>query len=309
AVQHGHLSADVWWNLLEHAAPFSELKEEEATAVLQHMLDQQILSESDHHLWLGVEGERIYGRANFRKLYSVFDVPRLVTVLHGNQEIGQVDSSFLASLEEDDDLGSFTLGGRNWTIVNIDWERAKCVVKPWQGGKPARWAGTPRHLSWEVCQEMRALLVSDDVSPRWSNRAKEVMRDLRARYEFLREGDPFLNAGTEKIIWHNFAGGAANVLLARMLEHELGGRLVSRNTSISFTEKAGESMVAVKQAVDDLRQSNRPTREDALRFAPDISNSRISKFQPCLPNQLGRDVLLEKIVDARGARLALKGQR
>jgi hypothetical protein len=44
-----------------------------------------------------------------------------------------------------------------------------------------------------------------------------------------------IDDGADRVTWHDFAGGAANTLLARLLEREVGGRVVSRNTSLTFT--------------------------------------------------------------------------
>jgi hypothetical protein len=67
----------------------------------------------------------------------------------------------------------------------------------------------------------------------------------------------------------------------------------------------GKSLVAVTQAMERLRAANSPTWDDALRFAPDATKSRVSKFQPCLPDHLARDLLVRKTVDLANARLVL----
>lgn len=305
AVQKGGIPRVDIWPWLEGAAPFEELTHEERESLLDHMLHERILADHDGRIWLGEVGERRYGRANFRPLYAVFDAPRLITVRHATQEVGAVDAVFLASLEEDDGLGCFTLGGRNWQILDIDWQRGRCEVRAAPAGKPARWSGSPRYLSYELCQAMRRVLEEDDVDPSWSQRAQKCVTSLRASHFFLREGDDFVHDGDEQITWHDFAGGAANMLLARLLERELGGRVIGRNTSLTFTREAGKSRVAVEQALDALRQSDRPTWEDATRFAPDATRSRVSKFQPCLPDPLLHDLMVRTVVDLASARRAL----
>jgi hypothetical protein len=90
-----------------------------------------------------------------------------------------------------------------------------------------------------------------------------------------------------------------------LLERETGGRVIARNTSLTFTAEGGRSSVAIRQAISALRDAGRPTWADALRFAPDATRSRISKFQPCLPDRLMRDLLVRKLVDLPGARRVL----
>ena len=302
AIQMGGVGRFDWWQWLEGAAPFRDLSSIERDAVVEHMLEKDILRDDSGRLWLGEKGEKLYGRAGFRALYAVFESPRMMTVRHATQEIGTIDSSFLASLQEPGVLGAFALGGRTWEVLDIDWSRGRCTVKPAEVGRSPRWSGGPRHLGYELCQAMRGVLVDDDDDPRWSARACKTIAGLRAEHAFLRDGDDLIEKGRSEITWHNFAGGAANVLLARILERELGGHVISRNTSLSFTKEAAESKVAVRNALAKLGDDGRPSWRDALRFAPDATQTRVSKFLPCLPDDQARALLVEKLVDLTTAR-------
>lgn len=306
AVQTGGIGRTDWWAWLQGAAPFEDLTTTEREGLLEHMLAKDILSDQEGKLWLGEQGEKKFGRANFRELYAVFDAPRMITVRHANHEVGTVDATFLLSLLEDKGFSSFILGGRAWQVLDVEWNRGRCAVKPAEEGRAPRWAGGGRHQSYELCQAMREILLSDDMDPIWTKRAQEQIRYLRAEHQFLRETDDgFIQDGNEQFTWHNFAGGAANVLLARILERVLGERVISRNTSLTFSKDAGSSAVAIHQALDELRSENRPDWGDALRFAPDATRSRVTKFQPCLPDDLARDLLVEKTVDLGNARKVL----
>lgn len=305
AIQMGGVGRTDWWGWLEGAAPFDGLTAEERNDVVEWMLQKQILSDHGGKLWLGSKGEKTFGRANFRPLYAVFESPRMMTVRHAAHEVGTIDSNFLASIQEPGVLGSFVLGGRTWEVLDIDWSRGKCSVKPADAGRAPRWSGGPRHLRFELCQAMRSILVGDDDDARWSQRAKKTIASLRADHAFLRDGEEFVEKGSSEIVWHNFAGGAANVLLSRVLERELGGHVVSRNTSLSFKGEAAKSVGGIRDALAHLRDEDRPKWRDALRFAPDLSQSRVSKFLPCLPDDLGRSLLVDKLVDLATARTLL----
>lgn len=306
AIQHGGIARQDWWGWVEGATPFANVSPRAREELLDHMLHKEILSDQEGRLWLGAKGERTYGRANFRALYAVFEMPKMVTVQYAKQELGTVDAKFLATLDEADEIGSFTLGGRAWQILDIDWRRGRCTVKPTAVGKAPRWSGTPKHLSYRLCQAIRALVLDDYDDPSWSKRAREKLAHARAEYAFLEDSDDGLvNARDDQIVWHDFAGGAANILLARLLERELGGRVTSQNLSLTLTKEAGQSLVAARQAIASLRDANRPDWKDALRFAPDATRSRFSKFQPCLPDHLARDLMVEKLVDIPSARLTL----
>ncbi len=302
AIQLGGVGRNDWGPWLEGAAPFDGLTDDEKTEIVDWMLQKQILADHEGKLWLGEKGEKTFGRANFRPLYAVFESPRMMTVRHAAHEIGTIDSTFLASIQEPGVLGAFVLGGRTWEVIDVDWSRGKCSVKPAEVGRAPRWSGGPRHLSYELCQAMKRVLLDEADDPRWSARARKVMAGLRADHAFLRDGEAFVEKGRTEIVWHNFAGGAANVLLARVLERELSGHVISRNTSISFKAEAARSLGGVQEVLARLKDEDRPMWRDALRFAPDLSQSRVSKFLPCLPDDLARALLVSKLVDLATAR-------
>jgi ATP-dependent Lhr-like helicase len=131
------------------------------------------------------------------------------------------------------------------------------------------------------------------------------METERAEHQFLREDPaPLIEHGGE-IDWWTFAGGGANLLLARILESELGGECVSRNTSITLKGDAGRSVVAVRDVLKGLAERQGPTTEDAARHAQGASRSRFSKFDRCLPERLLNELLVEGVLDVDGARRAV----
>jgi ATP-dependent Lhr-like helicase len=306
-IQQGGVALGDWWAWLEGATPFADLSAEERADVVRHMLDAQILADQGGRLWLGPEGERRYGRAGFRKLYAVFEAPWMITVRVDAYEVGTVDAQFLGTLDSGPEPGSFVLAGKPWRVVTIDWDRGVCLVRPEADGRAARWAGFPRHLSYELCQSMRRVLVDPEEDPSWSDRARRALATQRAEHAFLAdEASPLVSVGNE-ITWWTFAGGAANVLLARMLETELGGRVIARNTSLTLQEDAGKSVARVREAISAWRAAARPNAEDALVHAPGAARYRISKFEACLPPGLLRELQASRLLDWEGAARVVRG--
>jgi len=302
AVQHGGIPRGDLWGWLEGAAAFAGTTADERARVLDHMLTTGILADQEGKLWLGPEGEKRYGRANFRELYAVFDTPRLITVRSGPEDVGTVDAQFLTAIDSEAERGAFMLAGRAWQIITVEWERGICIVKPASSGKAPRWSGGPRFLGYALCQAMRRVLVGDVEDPAWSRRARETIKTLRAEHAFLHdEAAPILEA-SDHLEWWTFAGGGANLLLARMLEAELGEKVTSGNTSIRFKEKAGESVVAVRQVIAKIAERQGPTAEDAARFAVGASKGRLSKFDRCLPEDLLGRLIVEGVLDVEAAR-------
>jgi ATP-dependent Lhr-like helicase len=301
-VAGGGLGRTEWFAWVEGATPFQGVTADERHELVEHMLGAGILADQDGKLWLGPLGERLYGRRNFLELYAVFSTPRLILVRHETQDIGTVDAQFLEALDAGPDTAAFTLAGRAWAVVSIDWSRGVCLVKPTGSGKSARWSGTPLFLSYAMTQSIRRVLVSDDVSPVWSKRAREVIQAQREQHRFLRdEPAPIVDDGESLTFWTH-AGGKANSLLARMIEAELGGRCVVRNVSITCREEAGKSSGRLRAYVRFLAEQGRPNDDDAREHAAGAVRGRVSKFEPCLPPRLLNELLAGMVLDVEGAR-------
>lgn len=302
SVQHSGLARAGFWSQVEGAAPFSGITSDDRERVIEQMLGAGILADQGGRLWLGPEGEKRYGRANFRELYSVFDVPRLITVRAGVEEVGSIDASFLAAISAEPEPAAFMLAGRTWQVVATEWGRGLCIVRPAPTGRVPRWSGDPRFLSYELCQASRKVLLGEVDDPAWSARARTVLETSRAEYAFLADAASPILETREQLEWWTFAGGGANLLLARMLEAELGAKVTSNNHSLCFKEKAGESGVALRQAIAGLQQRSAPTADDCARFALGGDKKRFSKFDPCLPEDLLGRLVVESSLDVEGAR-------
>jgi ATP-dependent Lhr-like helicase len=276
-----------WLGLTGDARPpaaFADITSNECDTLIATMLERGILADHGGRLWLGPRGEQLYGRRNFAELYAVFASPRLITVLAAGHEIGSVDAKFLEALEGADGPPRFTLGGRAWQVTGVEWNRGVCHVVPSTHGGHTRWTGSPRPLSAALCQSMRTLLCDDQTPTAWSVRARTLIAEHRASHAFLRDDpSPLVRDGTD-LTWWNFAGGRTNILLARMLEAELGGKVVARDVSLTLKHEAAASEVAVRTLLDRWTVEQRPGPADALRFAGDATRGRLSKFEACLPD-------------------------
>jgi hypothetical protein len=84
-------------------------------------------------------------------------------------------------------------------------------------GEPERWARhvTPTRRARRARSEgPDALVLDTGEDPAWFQRARGVMQTLRAEHQFLADAPSPLVEEKEEITWWNFAGGAANLLLA-----------------------------------------------------------------------------------------------
>ncbi len=295
SIQEEGIPESDWWGWLSGAAAFAGCDAGARSALVDHMLAEGILARDGGRLALGPRGERLYGKRNFLELYAVFSTPRILTVLHGSREVGSIETAF-AEGQEPAEL-TFTLAARAWRALEVDFKHGVVRVEPIPEGSHARWSGRPTLLGRELCQSIREVLTTEGHDGCWSRRARARLDELREEHAFL--------AGTELALvsepgghrlW-NFEGGRRNNVLAKTLEGLLGEKVTTGNLAIGFKETAGQSEVAIRQALERLRTERRPNAADALAYAEGLEDARLSKFQPCLPPRLELEYLAEVLTE------------
>ncbi len=161
----------------------------EIERVVDHMLDTGILFEAGGVLGIGEAGEREFGRRHFKALMSVFTSPPLFQVLHGREDLGQVDALSFA-------------GGT--------------------GRGASRWRGGGPMVGFRFCQSMRDVLTSDGERDWWSRRSREAMARIRDEFAWLAADGTTLHRGGgdtdgAEPVWWTFAGTKANASLKAAL--------------------------------------------------------------------------------------------
>ena len=293
-LQEGGVPISDYWGWLSGAACFSETTAGEREALLGKMLSEGILLAADGRLSLGPRGERLYGRRNFQALYAVFEASALLQVFWGPREVGTVDAFFLQSLPA---ASCFVLGGRSWQIERVDWKKSRCEVTPAPEGRHLNWMGPPRLLARTLCEELRSTLLDDVEDPWWTKRAKEAMRTERMANSFLADERMPLVEGAGEIVWHTFLGGKANNLLGKLLAERLGDQVIAGNFAIKMRGEAAQSISAVREVIRALKTPLAITKRDAERFAAGCSREPLSKFQPCLPEELELRFLAKRLLE------------
>lgn len=303
SIQEGGVPASDWWAWVSAATPFQGLVDDDRNELVRHMLGENILANVGGRLVLGDRGEKLYGWRNFSELYAVFQTPQTLKVLWGTQEIGSIDTLF-AEQEELANL-SFILSARSWRARDINWKEGVVFVEPIKDSALPRWQGSPELLHWDLCRSIRDVLTSDSEDAVWSSRAIAELASIRAEHEFLSADNMDLVPDPQGYRLWTYAGGRANNLVGRVLESVLGSKITINNFFVGFREKAAESALAIKQAVAQLHQEQRPNHDDAVRFASLCSRRRLSKFQPCLSDRLESEFLAEMLTDPETSRRAI----
>jgi ATP-dependent Lhr-like helicase len=301
-LQDRGVEADRWWARLAGAAAFSEVTDSERAALVAHMRTRDIIGEVDGRLILGDEGQRLYGRRNFQELYAVFSVPQVLKVMHGPREVGAVDAWFVQ--QADSWPLRFVLAGSAWEATTVDWKGGTISAKPTTTGGYPRWNGQPVMLSRPLCQAIREVLTSEGEDASWSKRARVEIGRAREEHAFLADGATPIEDSTGELRWWTHAGGRANALLAALLREQLGEGVRANNVAVTFGKGTGQSYAAVKEALAQLRASDL-TWSQARALAPVGGKRRMSKFQPCLPEEQELELVARTVFDVEGASAAL----
>jgi len=127
-----------------------------------------------------------------------------------------------------------------------------------------------------------------------------VLGTSRAEHAFLRDCASPVYPTKDTVVWWNYAGGAANLLFARLLEESLGSRITADNFKLTFREGAGNNASVVIDAVAALRAQETPTQADAARLFKAGPAAGLSKFAPCLPESLQQELGARDAFDVGG---------
>ncbi len=287
-----------WPAWLEGVPAFARMDAGRTREVLDWMLAEGILSEDEGVLWLGRKGEEEFARRNFLELFSVFTSPPLFAVRHGRRDLGFVDETTFLSRQEGPRV--LLLGGRPWRVTNLDWGRRIAHVEAAEEAGRSRWRGPGPTLGFRLCQAIRLLLASDDVSPRWSRRAQARLAELREEHAFVHAAGPtLLSRPSSGVEWWTFAGTRANAVLAGELGRLGVGRVEHDALAIAIEGREGQTdLVALVQELGQRDPSSMTPviEEDALEGL---------KFSACLPRELGLAVLAARMQDVPATREVL----
>lgn len=298
-LQEGGVSRHQVSSWIGKAFAFQAVTEQEIARLIDTMVSREILYESDGRLSLGQRGERLYGMRNFFELYAVFSAPPILAVRHGRQEIGQLQATFVQGHPPEKGPLFFRLSGKSWVMVGLDWDMGVVFVEPADGGRVPSWLGAPGLLSFEICQEIRQTLLEAGPEAEWlSERADDELKALRAEYgELLRSAPAPLEDRGAQFQWHTFAGGKTNRLLAVGLEELTGQRWTTGNLSLRGVASGMSEARAALRALITLDWDRL-----ACQSARGLARGRLSKFQPCLPEEEEDRLLADLLLDVEGTR-------
>jgi ATP-dependent Lhr-like helicase len=300
--EHGGISAERCWQVLHVVPDFRGITRDEYLELVEHMKRESYLFEAGGLLSMGAQAERAFGKKNFLELYAVFSSPVLYRVVtEARRDVGSLEQAFVDRLVQD--MSSFLLGGRAWMVSGIDHEDRVVRVRPAPRGKKPSWGGfVPQFLGLEICQEMKAVLVADDVLPYLDARAGAALSTWRDELGDLlrRPGDALQFDGDTMLLW-TFAGGRINQTLKYALEDASGWKVVPDNFALKI-QGDGLGFDTMMGVLGKLRDPSRWTDEAfRARLRSLVPEYRLSKFQRVLPDALQTELIGAYMLDFDGA--------
>jgi ATP-dependent helicase Lhr and Lhr-like helicase len=284
--QHGGISVERCWEMLRRVPDFRAIEQPEYLDLVEHMKREEYLFESGGLLSMGQKAERVFGKKNFLELYAVFSSPVLYRVQTESQrELGSLEQDFVDRLVEE--MSTFLLGGRAWQVAAINHQERIIRVRSAPRGKKPSWGGfLPQFLGFELCQEMKAVLTSDDEYPFLDMKAKSALAEWRGDLgELLRRSGDALQFDGDTVTWWTFAGGRINQTLKYAIERQGRWKVMPDNFAVKI-HGDGVSVDAVSAILNELRGpgfwEDPDNRRALLSLVPEY---RLSKFQRVLPDR------------------------
>jgi len=299
--EHGGISAERCWLMLHRVPDFRGITEAEYQELVEHMKTEGYLLESGGLLSMGITAEKAFGKKNFLELYAVFSSPVLFKVqTDTKRDLGSLEQAFVDRLV--DEMSTFLLGGRAWQVININTSERLVRVRPAPRGKKPSWGGfLPQFLGFEVCQEMKAVLTSDDEYPFLDDRANATLKEWRADLgELLKRADNELRHDNDNVTWWTFAGGRINQTLKYALGWKGRWKVVPDNFSVRI-QGDGVTHETVREVIAGMRDEafwkDAETRKKLNAMVPEY---RLSKFQRVLPEKWQVEMVGAYLLDFEG---------
>jgi ATP-dependent helicase Lhr and Lhr-like helicase len=257
--------------------------------IIRHLVLEGFVATDGEMLMPGTEAERVFGRSNWKDLYSVISGGgEYRAVTPEGEVVGKLDARFVNSHED----GDVTLGGRSWSMVKCDEGHDIVVVVP--GGSDASrtfWTGSGEEgYSPLICRKIREIGARGKSLLPLGDSEQELLGEIFARLP--RDlGMPGLLVterkgirGFEVLVW-SFNGSRFNRVLSLILTKKLGGKAAVRyNDFMVKIQRAGKEGAGekVRSVLEGIQVMERFRITPALPLPP----AEGWKFARVLPRDL-----------------------
>jgi ATP-dependent Lhr-like helicase len=293
---HGGVGISTLWQTLSDVPDFADITKAEFYRLIKHLLSEQTLVQLDGRVLLGPKAEVLFGKRNFMTLYAVFSSPQTYSVeTKEKHPIGKLAQDFVDQLTDE---SCFILGGRSWAIDSIRHDERVIKVMPAPSGKQPTWGGVlPQFLSFEVCQKIKSLMLSNDTPRYLKGKALQMYQEEQDDYGSILDSGDLITVDSEQH-WYTFAGGQIN----STLKHALRAIGSWKGTADNFCLRIkNASFTDVKEAINLMKELHFWS-EDGLwkEIVHNLPQYRLSKFQAILPQWSIQEMLADYLLDLPG---------
>ncbi|AFZ70942.1 Lhr-like helicase [Caldisphaera lagunensis DSM 15908] len=286
-------------SIVNRAYPFSTITYEDMKRVLDHLDSIKIIKFNE-------ETKTITQSRRTRKyLYTVSMIPDEVNFnvydISSNSKIGEVSERFVetAVLEEGKENFRFTLAGKVWEVISIDYEEEKIEAKPIaidEGAIPV-WEGELIPVSYNVAREVCSLISLGMVD---SKGLEELLKKRKIPDEAILKVKEVLNntkkawgvdISPQNLVIEEVNGGSilyvclgskGNFLLAlilsKLLEKYIKVQIDYIPYAIIFTSQLKVSAELIREALMELKNMDPPEIMALSQDAVKSSRAYISRF-------------------------------
>jgi ATP-dependent Lhr-like helicase len=279
-----------WQGWIGRLPAFANEEPEVLQRIINFLLEHEILYSDGTRLSFGDAGQELFGRRHFLELISVFTSDPVFKVLHGRRELGTIDQiTFLR--HHGDEPVVLSMGGRSWSVTSLDWNRREAFVVPAETKGKSQWQGGKIGMSWRFARAVHTLLTNDQISERWTNRARSTFESLRSQYDILRpEADVVLSdSDLNEVRWFTFSGGMINTALADVID-ESGVEDVS--VSDFWIRAAGTT--EARRVIDAVKSQTAEDIIECFNVSEDYLDNL--KFNECLPEDIAQAILRARLL-------------
>ena len=301
-LQQSGVTNEYVWKTLSNASCFSSINRVEFDLLVLYMLEKGFLREiGSNSIVTGDITENEFLRANWKRLFAIFDTGPMYNVVDGKKIIGTLDSGFARAQKLP---FVFVLGGQEWNTLKIDHEVQQVSVEKNETGIAPKWKAIGAYdVPFELAQEIGYLLTNDVTPDFLDAQAKNILQSQRnAHYEIGWTPDKWViesSSEDTKIYLWTFAGDKINrtisTLLSTMFEEESTHGYMN---VVIETGKENISMEKLKQVL--LSFKSQTTNDLEVKIVDKIDVKWFSKFSGCLPDAIAKKTIMEKGMDVIG---------
>lgn len=274
---------------------FSQLLVDDIEYVLGFLVSEGYLSIDGEIVMLGPISEKVFGRSNYRDLYSVIkggDEYRAITP--EGDIIGTLDARFAHRSDPVD----FALGGTTWSVVKCDERHNLVVVVP--GGnvknkcRVFRSSGGESALSLVICNTVQRIIArGETVLPLGPSDTETLRQAIGSFPTGIQERGIFIraergNAGREVVVY-SFFGRQFNRVLALLLKGHLCRVQVRYDDQRVRVTRAGKTGAAERVA-EGIRAIPAFSPDEIISYLP-LPSPDLWKFATMLPLPLFREMV------------------